>query len=76
MDLDESGPGGGFGLAEVGEVDIFVGWAPDRLGGEVEVGAEKAVELAGPEHEVDRTGARGLKVRVDYGEDGSRRLAT
>ena len=70
MDLDESGPGGGFGFAEVGEVDVFVGRAPDRLGGEVEVGAEEAVELAGPEHEVEGQVSGGLKVRVDCRKKG------
>ena len=70
MDLDEPGPCGGFGYPEVSQADIFVGRAPDQLGGEVQVGAEKKVDLAGPEHEFTGLVGGGLEVQVDCGEDG------
>ena len=47
--------------------------APDRLRGEVEVGAQQAVELIGAKHEVEESAGGCVEVGV---ECGGRRVGT
>ena len=58
------------GLAEVGKLILLVGRTPDGLGGDVEVAAEKKVELPRPEHEVEGKVGCGGEVVIDGGERG------